>query len=476
MPRTTTVFLALCMAFAMTAAPGARERSTDDAVENILGDAPRYRAFVETLQRAIRTQDATAVASMVDYPFAATIGGRRQVIPDATAFAAQYEAIITPDIALAVQDQAYDGVFVNDRGIMLGAGEIWINGVCEDARCRKSRPRIVTIQAGAAQPMQQSAGTLETFRDWIVGCDNGDDCTAIGTATEANAYIVVARSADRSAEPRIAFRLRAEETVAEPRLRLSATGAVALPAVIAASNKDGLYSATLDGARARGAVQALLPGQTIGIDLLDGDRVIAKAQVSLAGASASLRYMDAEQRRADTVEALVARGTLAVADAAHPRPRVNARPIAAIEPPPARPSAAAAGEDGCGDAPDIAVRLTPDLVLHGVCSFSGAYNVGFRFYIVGPAGAHEARFELPGRAAGDDSDPGVLVNPAVEDDGRTISAFDKGRGIGDCGRITRWAFDGAAMRLVDYQGLDTCMGVSAQDWPVLYRAELAPEK
>ncbi len=35
---------------------------------------------------------------------------------------------------------------VNDQGVMLGQGEMWINGVCLDTACKRVDVKIVTIQ------------------------------------------------------------------------------------------------------------------------------------------------------------------------------------------------------------------------------------------------------------------------------------------------------------------------------------------
>jgi len=50
-----------------------------------------------------------------------------------------------------------------------------------------------------------------------------------------------------------------------------------------------------------------------------------------------------------------------------------------------------------------------------------------------------------------------------------------GAGAGrDCGEALRWAWEGAAFRLVERAELsgDYCQGVTEKDWPVLYRARI----
>ena len=59
---------------------------------------------------------------------------------------AKYDSIMTPAIAAAVQDEPYDDMMVNAKGVMLGRGEVWISGVCRDRACNRADVRVITIQ------------------------------------------------------------------------------------------------------------------------------------------------------------------------------------------------------------------------------------------------------------------------------------------------------------------------------------------
>jgi hypothetical protein len=131
------------------AAPAAatdNEARVDQAIDNVLGDHAAYRAAIDALQQAVAAKDAAAVSKLVDYPFTASIDGRRTKIADAQAFVAQYDRIVTPAIARAIGEQRYGDLFVNAKGVMFGRGEAWINGVCKDAACEHVDVRVVAIQ------------------------------------------------------------------------------------------------------------------------------------------------------------------------------------------------------------------------------------------------------------------------------------------------------------------------------------------
>ncbi|GGE29739.1 hypothetical protein GCM10007276_03700 [Agaricicola taiwanensis] len=118
----------------------------------MLGDAASYRQLFDTLQDAVRKGDRTAVASLVRFPINVRIDGRRRMIADPAGFAANYERIVTPEIAAAITSQRWEDVHVSQRGIMLGRGEVWLNGICHDTMCRTFDARVVTIQSVGDAP------------------------------------------------------------------------------------------------------------------------------------------------------------------------------------------------------------------------------------------------------------------------------------------------------------------------------------
>lgn len=462
----------------------ARERTVDEQIGELLGDAAAYRAVIGKLQKAIRGQDAGVVAELVDYPIGVRVGGPQRIIRDAAEFVARYDTIITPEIALAVQDEPYDDLFVNYQGVRLGNGEIWINGVCRDNACRKSDPRVVTIQDTEPPAARPQPGRLMRMRDWDVGCDNVLSCTAIGAPageiSEQPAYVKVTRDGGAEDDPRIAFTIFADRDggeasdLADPVISLATPDGGKPPPAMKAAAENGYYTGTIEGEAAHAAIAALLPGRKLEIRLLDGEKSVTATEVSLSGVSAALRYMDTEQRRTDSETALIARGPRPVAESAPSAalPVVRARMISEIADPPPLPASVQPDDESCSDVPGFAVRLSADLILQGACEFVGAYNLAYRLYMTGAGGARPLRIHPPRSAAQAEDMAGVLVNPGVDEGGRTLTAFNKGRGIGDCGEISTWAFDGATLKLAEYRALTDCRGVPPDDWPVLYRAKI----
>jgi len=127
---------------AVEAEGGARERIT-----KLLGDPAPYENVFTELQRGVAAGDRAAVAGLMRYPVRVTIGGKNQTVADAAAFQRDYDRIVTPALAKLIAEQKFDTLFVNWQGVMLGQGEVWINGKCLDKDCAKAEVKVNNIGA-----------------------------------------------------------------------------------------------------------------------------------------------------------------------------------------------------------------------------------------------------------------------------------------------------------------------------------------
>jgi hypothetical protein len=76
-------------------------------------------------QEAVSKGDRSAVASMIDYPIRIHLAASVRVIHSSQELLAQYDAVFTPAYRKAIAAAFPRNMFVNDRGIMLGRGEVW---------------------------------------------------------------------------------------------------------------------------------------------------------------------------------------------------------------------------------------------------------------------------------------------------------------------------------------------------------------
>ena len=327
----------------------------------------------------------------------------------------------------------------------------------------------VLALTGAATLLALPALANETFKDWWVTCDNTRQCAAFGFAGEAyemSGYLKVARGSGAADQP--AARIVMDGKAGTWNLAIDGRPL----ASVTARDEDGeRASAELTAGQAAALIAAAANGRAL--QVAAGGKSLGA--ISLAGSSAALRWMDDKQKRAGTVTALLAKG---------------ASPASAVPPPPAPPlvqaapamsqaglaaklprSVAAMMKD-CDD--DIATleiepvsgRLSPGLTLWAPLCTRGAYNMIYSFAVVDAKGAAH---RLPIRYAGSAEAATELMNVDYDPATRTLSNFEKGRGLGDCGAVNTWVWDGKAFAPTAQDLMGECRGVSPDDWVTTWR-------
>lgn len=311
-----------------------------------------------------------------------------------------------------------------------------------------------------------------TFREWRAICDNGNRCaTYTGNGTggwlkvqlEAGPQARPVIQADLSAISGVAVRLvidgRAQTLVAGP----GDAGGQAVPAAE--------VPATLARLAAARAIRLVAPD-------FEGD-------IPTAGVSAALLWIDERQGRLGTTTAMIRKGD---------------RPASAVAAVPALPIVApapAVAQTGFGDidqtlpaalealpavkacraetsfSPEfsraaMSARLDASTELWAVPCFSGAYNMGHDWYVTGPGG-RDPRPAILTSASGETG--AGTINGGYSPETRTLSAFAKGRGIGDCGTAQTWTWTGQGFVLTAESAMEDCIGITADFWPTTWRTQ-----
>lgn len=109
----------------------------------MLGDAAQYEKVFNAFKTAVVGGDRAAVVEEVRFPLNIS-GGKKITGPGE--FQRNYEKIITPAVVKAVSEQDFGKVFVNQQGVMIGDGQVWLNGQCLDQACTKTEVKVITIQ------------------------------------------------------------------------------------------------------------------------------------------------------------------------------------------------------------------------------------------------------------------------------------------------------------------------------------------
>ncbi|WP_158238437.1 MULTISPECIES: DUF1176 domain-containing protein [Luteimonas] len=349
-----------------------------------------------------------------------------------------------------------------------------------DAAVSRDAPGVQAAPAGTP-----AAPVYRTFRDVVVACDNARRCAAIAVSDSASG-LVLSLTRDAGADGAQMLRLRAPwDGIEASGLQLDDAAAPALAALPWQRDAGESAGLRLDDPT---AIARFIEQVRDGAQLRSGER-----RVSLSGLTAALLYIDAHQQRLDTPGAWARRGErdgAAVPDA--PALPVLAR---VATPPPALSDAAAArltrgvrasqaaalqaqdcnpaGGDFDVARQDAAVALDARDALVFVTCFSGAYQASSLVFRVARDGREVRRLTWPVPHLSDDSEPladlDLLVSPDFDPATGTLGQFAKGRGIGDCGISAHWRFDGRAFQLAHYAEMTRCGGLTADDWPVLWR-------
>lgn len=124
----------------------ATQAPADDArarIDSVLGDAAQYEKVFNAFKTAVVGGDRAAVVEEVHFPLNIADGKK---ITGPGEFQRNYEKIITPAVVKAVSEQDFGKVFVNQQGVMVGNGQVWLNGQCLDPACTKTEVKVITIQ------------------------------------------------------------------------------------------------------------------------------------------------------------------------------------------------------------------------------------------------------------------------------------------------------------------------------------------
>ena len=343
--------------------------------------------------------------------------------------------------------------------------------------------------AFAASPA--SAQQLKEFRGWLAACDNTRACAAYGFDTDPGgyAYVRLTRDGGGDAPLRVTIAVNVQDG---SKFKVSfddpALGGLPAEATAGASNADDDLKRLVisDPKAVETLVASLRKGKKLIVTRIDAPGATASdpavTEISLNGVVAAMLWMDDQQKRIDTVTALVKRGDkpatavppppappVVTAVKIPPGPKADKAPAAVIA------KARAVCEDKTIDESEDATRLAADQVMYWFpCKDkSGAYNFLYAL-IIDQRGKplREVEFKLPREVAAT-ADGGVEMNmnPGFDESTQTMTLFNKGRGIADCGQSSDWAWDGRGFRLIQSKQMPTCKGVAPNDWAVLYRAE-----
>ena len=295
-------------------------------------------------------------------------------------------------------------------------------------------------------------GTLKTFSDWTVGCDNSLRCT-LGSLLPDQSI----------GEDTITLNLMREPG---PVARGGGTFSLAIETRNdQAATRRPPASFTVDGkpiALRDAAALAAAIANAQSLEILDA-KGGTLATVSLKGAAAALRYVDAQQGRAGSIDAIVAKGPAPSNAPTPPLPIITAiTPSGTAAKLTAAQVATLRKRATCdleGTTPEThALGDGKSLVILS-CS-SGAYNLISALFVVDGTRITPAQLDAPSGFEATGADTGTpvrsIINGAYENG--VLTSYAKGRGLGDCGSHQSFVWDGTRLRLSEQADMGECRG------------------
>lgn len=117
---------------------GARAR-----IEALLGDAAQYEQVFNGFRKAVADNDRMQVVEYLRFPLNV---GPGEKIDGPGQFQNNYDRLLTPALKKTLAAQDFDKVFVNSQGVMIGRGQVWLNGTCKDSACTQVDVKVITLQ------------------------------------------------------------------------------------------------------------------------------------------------------------------------------------------------------------------------------------------------------------------------------------------------------------------------------------------
>ena len=303
-------------------------------------------------------------------------------------------------------------------------------------------------------------GELKTFTDWTVGCDNTLRCTLGSLLPEMGGEDMITLNLSREPGPvtagggKISLALETSNDGEAPKRP---------PVSFAVDGKRIALHDTTALAAAIANAQSL--------EILDA-KGGTLATLSLKGAAAALRYIDAQQGRAGSIDAVVAKGA---APSSAPIPSLPI--ITAITPSGTHAKLSGAQvatmrkratcdlgsfSDGAGES-----ITTPETYALGggkslvilPCS-TGAYNLIGALFIVDGTKITAAQLDARSGFEATGADTGTSVKSVINGEFKdgVLTSYAKGRGLGDCGSRQSFVWDATRFRLSEQADMGECRG------------------
>lgn len=332
---------------------------------------------------------------------------------------------------------------------------------------------LIAIAITAFATHQATAAPQIQLRDWLVTCDDYQNCAASTQVDKdpsntivPDYQLTISRGAYETFWKVSLTTFVAQPNTAKPVLvdidgaqtTLSGSGHIAA--------FDALNEYFLLGKTVQKIMDQLVLGTKVAITFEDQAGTAQSAELSLSGLAASLLWIDEHQQRlgSERVAGPPPEDKIEVTDRT-PTPI----PQSVLARRNTDPSCYAVEELPNLD-DKMSYRLSATQTLHLLPCWAGAYNYGYLAFIDDGERIEQQYFASFSETLGW-SGTNVLVNPYFDEVTGLLSDFYKGRGLGDCGTSGTWRWARWGFKLLEYSAREKCDTPEAPyEFPIIYRA------
>jgi hypothetical protein len=339
------------------------------------------------------------------------------------------------------------------------------------------------LYTGCAIAAHAATPSYDTYKSWLVACDNALSCEAKGfqDGNSGSPDLRFDRGAGPAATPQVTLSIPDAASFNPADLRIDGHS-LKLDRSAWKIDHDG--DVTTFSSSEPAAVASFTSQLRNGAKLQIGKD--ENAFIPLDGMVAALLRIDDRQGRVGGVTALIRKGP-------EPASKVLPPPELPVVPPwtgagtltdsdqrslilrTKEAQAALFKKEECEASPEQsqaaeAYRLDARAALVLIPCGLAAYQ-GWSLVFVTPFAKDGAPVPVKLRLPVGQSDPGdtSLIDPGFDTKTGTLSESAKGRGLADCGISSAWTWDGRQFQLSQAEYQDSCGGSQPGDWPTVYR-------
>jgi hypothetical protein len=194
---------------------------------------------------------------------------------------------------------------------------------------------------------------------------------------------------------------------------------------------------------------------------------VQHAKFSLAGLTASLVWIDEQQKRLGS-ERVASAPPYGLSPTGGEQTQTPQVPIALLDRMAADPDCQPF--ENLANGRDIYTgKLDEGHTVYVLPCWSAAYNFGWKVF-VGQLNSFDPVYFADFDGTLGWVGTATLINVSYDDNNKELRSLSKGRGIGDCGSAGRWRWKDYAFQMVEFRAKDAC-DEQLDDWPIIYPAQ-----